>query len=222
MRVTENTVKLVQEKLLKWFDVHGRSYPWRRTSDPYRILIAEIMLQRTKAEQVLPIYTAFLEKFPDVRSLAQASLEEIKEFFRKLGLVWRAEKVKSLAATLLSRYNGGIPAKREELMSLPSIGDYVADAVLCFAYSKDIAVIDANVCRVISRLFGVELRREARRDPKLRELAHQLVPAGKAKEFNWAMIDLASLLCVPRIPRCTKCPLRGVCLYIISSNKQLK
>jgi len=199
--------------LLKWFKKHGRNYPWRENTKPYFVLIAEIMLQRTKADQVLPVYKSFIKKFPDPVALARAPPEEIDGVFSRLGLRWRAEKVRSLASVLVSDYGGQIPDVREKLLSLPGVGEYAADAVLCFAYSRDVAVIDANVCRVIGRLLGLKAQGEARRDPKFRNAAQQLIPRGKAKEFNWALIDLAAMICTPRKPKCEICPLSCVCLY---------
>lgn len=203
----------IVSRLLEWFEKHGRVYPWRRDTDPYRILIAEIMLQRTKADQVLPVYLSFLERFPDLESIVNAPPEEVERFFSMLGLKWRAEKVRRLAETIIREHGGRIPDTRRDLLSLPGIGEYIADAILCFAYGRSVAVIDANVCRVIGRIFGLKARGEARRDPRFRRAAQQLVPREKAREFNWAMIDLASLICTPRNPRCASCPLKQVCMH---------
>jgi len=209
--------KKVTSLLLEWFRKHGRDYPWRKEKNPYRILIAEIMLQRTKADQVVPVYKLFLARFPNIRVLAQASYEEIEYFFAMLGLRWRARKIKELAEMLDKRFNGQIPCSREVLLSLPGIGEYIADAVLCFACGVNVAVVDANVCRVISRVFGIKPRGEARRDPVFRHIAQRLLPPEKVKEFNWAIIDFAALVCTPRNPKCAECPLRPYCSY----NKKL-
>jgi A/G-specific adenine glycosylase len=207
------TEKAVANLLLKWFRKHGRNYPWRRKRDPYHVLMAEIMLQRTKADQVMPVYRSFLRKFPDPYVLADATSKEIGDVFAKLGLRWRAKKVKKLARALILQHNGRIPDSREKLLSLPGVGEYTADAVLCFAYGKDVAVIDANVCRVIERVFGIKSCGEARRDPQFRQIAQRLVPPKRAREFNWAIIDLAALVCTPRNPKCAECPLRKLCSF---------
>ena len=199
--------------LLKWFKKHCRNYPWRKNTEPYRILIAEIMLQRTKADQVLPVYISFLEKFPDPVTLEKAPPREIDKVFEQLGLRWRAEKVKELASVLASQYGGYIPDDREKLLSLPGVGEYAADAILCFSYGRDITIIDANVCRVMGRIFGLKARGEARRDPKFRQAAQQLIPRGKAREFNWAIIDLAAMICTPKKPKCDECPIKHVCMH---------
>jgi len=106
-----------------------------------------------------------------------------------------------------------VPDNRKTLLSLPAVGEYMADAVLSFAYGKDVVVVDANVCRVIARIFGIEPRGEARRDVRLRKRAQEILPVGRAKEFNWAMIDFAALICTPRNPRCDNCPMHEFCFY---------
>jgi len=121
--------------------------------------------------------------------------------------------VKRLARELVDRFGGAVPDNREKLVSLPAVGEYVADAVLSFAYGKDIAVVDANVCRIIARVFGIKSRSEARRDIKFRKIAQELLPLGRAKEFNWAMIDFAALICTPRNPKCGTCPMNEFCFY---------
>lgn len=203
----------VVSELLEWFRKHGRIYPWRRDTDSYRILIAEIMLQRTKADQVLGVYESFIREFPDPSSLAMAETEKIENAFARLGLRWRAGKIKRLAHALVSRYNGRIPDERKELLSLPGVGEYIADAVLCFAYGRDVAVVDANVCRIMERLAGLRPKGEARRDPDFRRAVQELVPKGMAREFNWALIDLAAMICTPKKPKCPECPLKEVCMY---------
>jgi A/G-specific adenine glycosylase len=207
------TERAVADLLLEWFRRHGRDYPWRKEMDPYRVLIAEIMLQRTKADQVMPVYQLFLRKFPDPRALADANSEEIEGVFAMLGLKWRARKVRELARVLTSQYNGRVPCSREELLSLPGVGEYVADAVLCFAYGMEVAVIDANVCRVIGRVFGVKPRGEARRDSRFRQIARRLVPPKEARKFNWAILDFAAIICTPQNPKCDQCPLQGLCSF---------
>jgi len=199
--------------LLRWYRGNGRDFVWRRKSDPYQILIAEIMLQRTKASQVEPVYIDLLKKFPNPQKLNQASEKEIGEYFGRLGLLWRTVLVKRLARELADRFEGEVPDNRKRLLSLPAVGEYMADAVLSFAYGKDIAVVDANVCRIIARVFGIRSRSEARRDRKFRKMAQELLPLGRAKEFNWAMIDFAALICTPRNPKCGTCPMNESCFY---------
>jgi A/G-specific adenine glycosylase len=203
--------------ILTWYAKNHRNFPWRNKTDPYQILIAEIMLQRTKADQVVPVYEDFLREFPTIRDLNQATLEQIQKYFARLGLFWRSSLVKKMADEIVARFNGKIPAVRDDLLSIPAVGDYVADAVLAFAYGQDFSVVDANVCRVIGRVFGLEYKKEARRKPIFKKVLKAHLPKGKAKEFNWAIIDLASLICIPKKPICWKCPLNGICRYAKAS-----
>lgn len=207
------TGKTFVNLLLRWYRENGRDFVWRRKSDPYQILVAEIMLQRTKASQVEPVYIDFLKKFPNPQKLNRATENEIREYFNRLGLLWRTTLVKRLARELVDRFRGEVPDNRKRLLSLPAVGEYMADAVLSFAYGKDIAVVDANVCRIIARVFGIKSRSEARRDTKFRTVAQKLLPPRRAKEFNWAMIDLAALICTPRNPKCGTCPVNEFCFY---------
>lgn len=199
--------------LLTWFNKNRRNFPWRTKTNPYHILIAEIMLQRTKADQVAPVYEEFIREFPTIDKLNSASLEQIEKYFRRLGLLWRASLVKKMAEEVVRRFHCNIPEDRGSLLSIPSVGDYVADAILAFAYGQSVPIVDVNVCRVVGRVFGFKLGKEARRKPIVKKTLYDLIPAGKAKEFNWAMIDLASLVCLPKKPRCSECPLRTVCTY---------
>ncbi len=198
--------------LLNWYKKNKRHFPWRETRDPYQVMVAEIMLQRTKAEQVLPIYTSFLKKFNNIQTLSRASSQELLDFFSKLGIIRRVKCLESLSKKLITNYDGKIPQSREELLSLPCLGEYSSDAILCFAYNRNVAVIDSNICRIVSRLFGLKTKGELRRDPNFRKMMNDLLPQ-KAKEFNWAMIDLGATICKPRKPLCNLCPIVSICSY---------
>ncbi|MGD0451209.1 MAG: DNA glycosylase [Candidatus Bathyarchaeia archaeon] len=206
--------KEMSDLLIKWYKKNCRQYPWRENTDPYRVLIAEIMLQRTKADQVVPTYLSFLERFPNFQKLNSASEEDLTKFFYRLGLVHRSKYVKMLATDVILRFNGKIPENRNELLSLPAVGEYVADAVLCFAFNKPSSIVDSNVCRVIGRVFDLTAKGEARRDPKFRKKADELLPETKVNEYNWAVIDLAALICIPKKPLHSICPLRKICASV--------
>jgi len=197
--------------LLDWWRKGGRTYIWRRTRDPYRIAIAEMMLQRTRADQVEPIYKRFMRKYPKPRILAAAPAGDVEEHLRSLGLLHRAGKIRNFAIALVKDHGGVMPRSRDELLKLPNIGDYVADATLCFAYGQDAAVVDANVVRVLQRVFGVKVGGEARRSLEIKGLAQILVPRGKAREYNWAILDFAALICTSHNPKCGECPLGDLC-----------
>lgn len=203
----------IASNLINWHLRTKRDYPWRRTKDPFRILVAEIMLQRTKANQVEAVYSSFIKQFPDSHTLSKANMHNIEEYFQRLGLMWRARLLRKLAADLVEKHEGKVPQTREDLLKLPSIGEYVADAILSFAFQKDVAVVDSNVCRVLSRVFGMSSKGEARRDKRFRRKAEEILPKGKAREYNLAILDHAALICRPKRPRCPICPIRTMCSY---------
>lgn len=216
----ENKFSVFNSQLLEWyFTQDKRNFPWRKTKDPYGILVAEIMLQRTKANQVVPVYLSFMKRFPSPDELCRAGLTEIEEYFSKLGLMWRAKKVKLMAKKLSLDFKGLVPRKKSQLLSIPGVGEYVSDAVLCFAFREDTPIVDSNVCRVLGRVFDLKPKGEPRRDPIYRQVATQLIPEGKCSEFNWALIDHANEICTPRNPKCEICPLNRVCSYYASKQK---
>lgn len=216
----ENTelIRFFVNSLLSWYQQNGRSFPWRKTEDPYQILVAELMLQRTKASQVVPVYLEFIKEFPDVISLSKASPERIREYFSKLGLEWRAEKVLGLAKILVEKYGGKIPCNKRELLSLPGIGEYISAAVLSFACDIPVAVVDSNVVRVLSRYFGIKPKGEGRRDRRIIDLASKILPKSLHQEYNFAIIDFAAIICTPRKPKCIRCPLREKCMKTLRSH----
>jgi A/G-specific adenine glycosylase len=216
MRPDEMETKIVAfgRLLLKWYFAEDkRSFPWRDSRNPYHILLAEVMLQRTKADQVVPIFQSFIQEFPSAETLSKASVSEIEGYFSKLGLLWRAKNVKRLAEKLVADFGGEVPKDRNQLMSLPAIGEYIADAILCFAYGKKVATVDSNVCRIIGRVFGLKPKGEARRDPVYRKIAEQTLPRSNCRKFNWGLIDLAFLICLPKKPQCQRCPFNRLCEF---------
>jgi A/G-specific adenine glycosylase len=211
--------KAFSRLILRWFEKNRRDFPWRNTTDPYQILIAEIMLQRTRANQVAPVYQSFLREFPTIHDLYKANPRQIQKYFARLGLLWRAPLVKHMADAVVKGFNGRIPDDRTRLFSIPAVGEYVADAVLAFAFGQNAAIVDVNVCRVIGRVFGIEWRGEVRRKPMFKRILNKLLPSGEAKKFNWAIIDLASLVCTPKDPHCCKCPINQICEYAKANNR---
>ncbi len=203
------------EKLLEWWERNKRIFPWLLTNDPYKILVAELLLRKTTAGQVAKMYNEFLSKYPHPASLAEADEDELAEVLKPLGMYRvRAKLFKKLGNILVVRYGGHIPSSKSELMKLPGVKEYVANAVLCFAYNKDLPLVDTNAIRVAQRVFGVKSsRKRARNDPKIWRFMAELLPKGRAKEFNWAVIDFASLICTARKPNCTACPLASLCMW---------
>jgi A/G-specific adenine glycosylase len=199
-----------QRRLLAWYAAHGRDLPWRRTRDPYRVLVSEIMLQQTQVDRVLPKYHEFLTRYPTLESLAGAEVEDVRRLWYPLGYNVRPIRLHQIACETLARYGGQLPDSDEDLRRLPGIGRYTAGAILAFAYGRDAAILDTNVRRVLTRVF-VGPRRRLRGDKALWDLSTALVPAGSAYDYNQALMDFGATWCTPRRPRCPRCPLRGLC-----------
>ena len=196
--------------VLDWFDASARSMPWRGITDPYAILVAEVMLQQTQVDRVRPAYLAFLARFPTLQSLAHAPRAQVIRAWGGLGYNRRAVNLQRAAQAALARFDGRLPEDPESLRSLPGIGDYTAAAVACFAHNAQVPVIDTNVRRVLGRFFfGQDWAQQSDRD--LRALAEAALPAGRAWHWNQALMDLGATLCPARSPRCSACPLESRC-----------
>lgn len=198
----------IRKALLEWYSCYQRDLPWRKTQDPYRILVSEIMLQQTQVARVRQYYERFLERFPTLEELARAPLEEVLKAWEGLGYYARARHLHRAAQIIVRDYNGKIPQEREKLLKLPGIGRYTAGAVLSIAFGKDEPVVDANVRRVLPRLFAL---RDVHTQTELEELARALLPPGQAGLFNQALMDLGATICLAREPRCLICPLTKLC-----------
>jgi len=199
--------------LLNWWANNKRKYPWRETRDPYRLLIVEVLLHRTRADQVAPIYLELLQKFPSPKELAEASLKELGELLEPLGLFWRIKLLHDMANELVSRLGSKIPKDRNELESLPGVGHYIAAAVRCFAYGYPEALLDTNTVRICGRVFGIPVTDGSRRSKRFRELLEALVDPQHPREFNFALIDHGALICRSRTPLCSKCYIKQICAY---------
>lgn len=207
------------KKIISWFKQNKRKYPWRRTRDPYRVLVAEMMLRRTKAEQVVPVYERFLKEYPDVDSLALAKQEVLQEILHPLGLKWRTPAFKMLAREVRDKYQSRIPETREELISLPGVGEYVAGAVLSVAYGKREWLVDSNIVRIFKRYFGIKTSKEGRRDKHIIEIAKIYAAARDPGRATMGILDIAALVCKAGKPSCEKCPLINRCCYVLSQKK---
>lgn len=201
-----------RRRLLAWYRVHQRDLPWRRTRDPYQILVSEIMLQQTQVDRVVPKYHEFLERYPTLEALARARAAELRRVWYPLGYNVRPIRLRRIAQTALRDYQGLIPDSYDGLIAMDGIGRYTAGAVLSFAFKKDAPVVDTNVARVLSRYFGLKgsLRR-GRTQRRLWELAAMVIPKGKGYLINQAMMDLGAMVCTARAPKCPRCPLRRTC-----------
>lgn len=200
--------RLFVRRLLAWYRRHRRDLPWRRTTDPYRILVSEVMLQQTQVDRVIPKYHEFLRRYPSIESLAAASVDSVRETWYPLGYNIRPVRLRAIAQEVVEKYGGQIPDERESLLALKGIGPYTAGAVLSFAYGRRAPVLDTNVRRVLQRVFyGLDRQRDGR----LWQVAEALLPKRAAPDFNQALMDLGAMICVARRPRCAACPVRAIC-----------
>ncbi|MBI4635372.1 MAG: A/G-specific adenine glycosylase [Candidatus Rokubacteria bacterium] len=201
-----------QRRLLAWYATHGRDLPWRRTRDPYRVLVSEIMLQQTQVDRVVPKYHEFLERYPTLECLARARVDEVRRVWYPLGYNIRPVRLRQIARETIARYGGRLPDSAETLRRLPGIGRYTAGAVLSFAYGRDTAVLDTNVRRVLGRVFlGPRGAARVRGEKWFWDLAESLVPPRRGYDFNQALMDFGATWCTPRKPRCRPCPMRDFC-----------
>jgi A/G-specific adenine glycosylase len=217
--LSEENKSQFQENLLNWFVKFQRDFPWRRTSNPFYVLLAEKLLQQTVARQtVVDAYSILVADYPDPFSLSQAEIRDIEDVIRPLGFLYRAKELRSLAQELVDRHNGQVPANLADLLALTGVGDYAARAVLSFAFRQDVPIVDTNVARLLYRVFGINepLPANPARKKFLINLAQEMLPPGKTREYNLAVLDLCALVCKPQNPQCNQCPVRKFCIYGLS------
>jgi A/G-specific adenine glycosylase len=198
--------------LLRWYRAHGRPLPWRRTSDPYRILVSEVMLQQTQVARVREKLPEWFRAFPTVRALAAASRREVLLAWSGLGYNRRALHLHEAAKALLARHRGRVPSGLDELLALPGIGRYSAHAVRCFAFRLRVPVVDVNIRRVFSRVLAARTRHDDMlSEREAWDIADALLPPRAYHDWNQALMDIGALFCTARTPRCGACPLRRHC-----------
>lgn len=203
----------IRRRLLRWFDREQREMPWRGTSDPYRIWISESMLQQTQVATVIPYYERFVGRFPTVRSLAEANIDDVLSHWAGLGYYARARNLHAAARAVVKTFGGRLPETVEELTTLPGVGRYTAGAVASIAYDKQTPVVDGNVARVLARLFEIDedVRSGSCRE-RVWDLAGRLMPRKRCGDFNQALMELGATVCLPgESARCLLCPLRDDC-----------
>lgn len=202
----------LQPGLLEWYDQVRRDLPFRRTRDPYAIWVSEVMLQQTQVATVLPYFSRWMQRFPNVKALASASEDEVLHAWQGLGYYSRARSLRRAAQAVVERFDGELPKTAEALLSLPGVGPYSAGAIASIAFGERAPVVDGNVVRVLSRLFalrGDPSKAAARR--AIWQRAAELVPSERPGDFNQALMELGAVVCTPQNPRCALCPLRQHC-----------
>ena len=202
-----------RRRLLEWYRRNGRDLPWRRTTDPYHILVSEVMLQQTQVDRVLPKYAEWLDKYPSLDALAGAPLTDVAETWRPLGYNVRPRRLHDIARESVARYGGQLPSDEATLLSFKGIGEYTAGAVLSFAFGQRKAILDTNVARVLYRVFI------GRGEPKshamkrhLWDVSRTVLPMRHVFDFNQALMDFGATLCSARKPACSRCPMKANCV----------
>jgi A/G-specific adenine glycosylase len=201
-----------RQRLLAWYGKYGRDLPWRKTDDPYHILVSEIMLQQTQVDRVLPKYAEWLDKYPSLHALAGASEKDVAKTWYPLGYNIRPKRLQTIAREAVARYDGELPSDEATLLSFKGIGAYTAGAIRSFAFRQRAAILDTNVARVLFRVFV------GQGDPKghamkrhLWSISEALVPTRHAYDFNQALMDLGAMVCTARSPKCLVCPMTKIC-----------
>lgn len=201
------------KKLLKWFEIEGKTYPFRDTTDPYRILVSEMLLRKTTARQVATIYPIFFEKFPTVKHLSKAPIDEIKRLIRPLGIASRTHDLKQVSQEIVSKYGGKIPENIQDLTKLKGVGKYIASCVMAFGFGFQVSAVDSNINRVLSRIMGYRVDFKKQPDDRIWKFYYDLMPQERRRQFHHAIIDLSHLYCRPSNPKCRMCPLKEYCNY---------
>ena len=207
------------KNLLLWFGDNKREFPWRvdNNPNPYYILVAELMLKKTKADNARITFTKFIELFPTPKSVFTASDEDIEMILQPLGLIKQRKKAfVSIFSTIHDTFKGKIPCRKTELQDLPYVGDYTVNAVLCFGFNKKVPIVDVNVTRICQRFFGLEAYGDPRVDTHIWDFLERILPKKRYKDFNLALLDFGALVCNSKNPKCGECPLTEKCNYLLS------
>jgi len=201
-----------RRRLLTWYRRHGRDLPWRKTADPYHILVSEVMLQQTQVDRVLPKYHEWLTKYPSFAALAAAPEADVSATWRPLGYNIRPRRLHSIAREAVASYGGALPDDRETLLSFKGIGEYTAGAIRSFAFRQRAAILDTNVARVLFRVFVADGDLKAHATVRhLWALSETLVPRKHVFDFNQALMDFGATVCTARKPQCLLCPMQKTC-----------
>ncbi|WP_104546405.1 A/G-specific adenine glycosylase [Chroococcidiopsis sp. TS-821] len=203
-----------RQQLTIWADDNLRDFPWRRTTDPYAIFVAEFLLQKTDAAKVVPIYETFLARYPTIESLSLASVTEVVTLLQPLGLHFRAKRLCESVQKINAFYDGKIPDAEAQLLALPGVGKYTARSICAHAFGQQQVILDTNVARILERFFGLQGGRVKSRCKILWKAAEQVAPHEEVGKWNLTLLDFGATVCTARKPHCGKCPLQEHCNYL--------
>ena len=217
-QISEPAICRFRSRMLEWYGQHGRSFPWRkRSASNYKKIIAEVLLQRTRAETVAQFFPRFLTRYPSWSQLATANEDELIALIRPVGLWRRRSKSLTSLATEMAKRNGRFPKDRKEIEGLPGVGQYIANSILLLCHNSPEPLLDANMARVLERYFGPRKLSDIRYDPYLQRLGKMVVDCPDAVVLNWAILDFAARTCSIRFPECSQCPLASGCRFATES-----
>lgn len=211
--IEEPKRRRLQSKLIDFYLRNGRRFPWRQTKDPFKILVAEILLKRTGAWKAEAVYNTVVQNFGSVILMSKADISELRELIRPLGLIHRAELLVRISRDMVNHFDGRVPENFDELTTLKGVGRYIANAILCLAHEKRVPLVDESVRRVFMRSLNVQSTKRAYMDEELWQLAHDLLPEHNVKEYNLGLLDLGAIICKHKNPSCHRCPLApSICI----------
>ena len=206
---------IIGNLLLEWWGKNKRSFSWRRSKKPYKVLISEMLLRKTTAKQVQERYREFIRKYPDPKLLSKADEKELSKSLKPLGMEYkRAKLFLEFGKAITEDFRGRVPSTEKELLNLPGVGQYATNAVLSFSHNKNVPMVDTNFIRFLERIFGFKSKKSrARNDTDIWEFASTLIPDGKSRDFNLAVLDFGAVLCKAKNPKCDMCPLIKYCVF---------
>jgi A/G-specific adenine glycosylase len=217
--ISSSAYPAIRKRLQRWWNKNKRRFPWRERGDPYSLFVAEFMLQRTQAAKVESLYTDLTAEYIDIQELAKAPRRKLSQVFSWLGLVKRAKYLHDAATIIVNEYGGQIPRNPEELVKLPGVGRYTANAIASFSFNQAYSIVDSTIARVLKRLLGYRTTKEAWEDEVTWEIAEGFLDKRRSAKHNYALLDLAALVCLPKEPKCGQCPLKQWCFHYQSEAK---
>ncbi|MBA2853475.1 A/G-specific adenine glycosylase [Methanococcus maripaludis] len=202
------------KNILNWYSENRRIFPWRYTFDPFKVFISEIMLQRTRAENVIEPYKKMLNNFKSVADIEKVNQNELTRILNTLGLKYRVKRLKNISESFCENYSCNIPNNQNDLLNTSGIGQYICNAILCFGYGMKYPIFDTNVLRIFERFFGVKsMTKSPHKDKKMWDFAEKLLPEENYVDYNYSLLDFAAKVCKARNPCCKECPLNYYCKY---------
>jgi len=206
--------------IMSWGKKNYIGFPWRKTQNLYEIFVAEFLLQKTNSKMVEEVYTEFVMNYPTVNKLNETPLEEIKTVFEKIGLKYRAERMKNISAIVVQEYGSIFPDDVVQLLSFKGIGKYIANALLCFGYNKTVPIVDVDIARILVRFFDLHLISRPRNSKMVWDKAQSLLPLKDSKMFNWILLDFGASVCKSK-PLCQECPLKEKCRFLRNTKNNI-